>query len=254
MVLITSIRCRQKTTSKSSIARTAIISPSAFIEKLLLPPQSFTGSGLTYNVIPIFSGGNRVADLLEVTGFSTTASNSYTFESKVLNPSIVLGNKTSTVTNTASLFSNNTRIANAARGVSYISNIIEKSMIKRTSLSDPSSLVNTGKTTTKADGFNYEDKSVIYRIGVNASNFDFTSLVDSTEATLSPAIVTDSLPAGWVFDEIIPGSNFLIFSGTGVSGAVTASSTTPTTVSGLTTKKQYRDLRIYSLGTNAFSI
>lgn len=197
--------------------------------------NSFTGSGLTYNVIPIFSGGNRVADLLEVTGFSTTASNSYTFETKVLNPSIVLGNKTSTVTNTASLYSNSTRIASAASNASYTSNIIEKSMIRRTSLSVPSSLVNSGKTNTKADGFNYEDKSVIYRIGVNASNFDFTSLVDSTEATLSPAIVTDSLPAGWVFDEITPGSNFLIFSGTGVGGAVTASSTTPTTVSGLTT-------------------
>lgn len=198
-------------------------------------PGSFTGSGQTYNVIPILSGGNRVADLLEVTGFSTAALNSYSFETKIVNPAIVLGNKTSSVTNTATLFSNTTKIGSAARSVNYVSNVLEKSVIKRTSLSDPSSLVNSGKSTNKADGFNYEDKSVIYRIGVNASNFDFSSFVDSTEATLSPAVIKDALPSGWVFDEIVPGSNFLIFKGTGSGSAVTASSTTPVSVPGLTT-------------------
>jgi uncharacterized repeat protein (TIGR01451 family) len=51
---------------------------------------TFAGTGLTCTVHPITQGGKVVADLLEITGFSTTVPNTFTFESQVLNPAIFI--------------------------------------------------------------------------------------------------------------------------------------------------------------------
>lgn len=71
---------------------------------------NFVGAGLSIAVHPIEQDGEWVADLLEITGFSTIDLNTFTFDSQIVNPNIFAGNITTTVTNTASLFSANTRL------------------------------------------------------------------------------------------------------------------------------------------------
>jgi len=64
-------------------------------------------------------------------------------------------------------------------------------------------------------------------------------LTDATNAagqTLGTATLTDTLPDGWEFVDIVSGSKYLIFEGTGQSnGTVLATDTTPDTVAGLDT-------------------
>lgn len=195
---------------------------------------SLSGSGLNIVVHPIMQGGERVADLLEITGLSTTVPNSFTFDSLVVNPDVFAGNKTSQVWNTASLFSANVKLNMASNKVDYPSNMLAKELLKREAMSDPAAGVNN-KTTNADEGFDYVDKSVIFRLSVNADGMDLSNRTNALGQSLGTATVTDTLPDGWVFTEIAPGKDYLIFAGnTGSNKSVTASSTTPLdTVAGL---------------------
>lgn len=188
---------------------------------------SFSGAGLNLNVYPILQGGEQVADLLEITGLSTAAPNSFTFDSSVVNPNIFAGNKTSQVWNTASLFSANAKLNAASNKVDYPSRMLAKEMLKREAMSDPAAGVNN-KTTNTGEGFDYVDKSVIFRLSVNADGMDLSNMTDASGQKLGAATVADTLPDGWVFTEIVPGKDYLIFAGnTGSATSVAASSTTP---------------------------
>lgn len=196
--------------------------------------SSFEGDGLNITVYPIMQGDKQVADLLEITGFSTTKVNTFTFDAQVVNPDVFAGNKTSQVWNTASLFSANKKLNTASNKVDYPNNMLAKEMLKRESISDPAQGVNN-KTTNASDGFDYVDKSVIFRLSVNAGGMDLSNMTDASGQILGAATVTDTLPTGWEFTEIAPGKDYLIFAGnTGSTNSVTASSTSPLdTVTGL---------------------
>lgn len=194
---------------------------------------SFSGSGLGITVHPILQNGKRVADLLEITGLSAAAPNAFTFDTLVVNPDVFAGNKTSQVWNTAGLFSANAKLNAASNKVNYPSNMLAKEMLKREAISDPSAGVNN-KTTNAADGFDYVDKSVIFRLSVNADGMDLSHMTNASGQSLGAATVTDTLPAGWKFTEIAPGKDYLIFAGnTGGAKSVTASGTPLETVTGL---------------------
>lgn len=195
---------------------------------------NFSGS-YTVNVIPILQGTTQVADLLEITGLSTTALNTFSFDSQVVDPDIFAGNKTSTVRNTATLFSANTKLNTATGSVNYTNRMLVKGMLKREAMSDPAASVNAGLTSNAPDGFDYQDKSAIFRLNVNADGINLTDAINAAGQTLGTAILTDTLPEGWEFVDILPESNYLIFEGTGQSnGTVLATDTIPVVVAGLT--------------------
>ncbi|WP_090109702.1 DUF5979 domain-containing protein [Cohnella sp. OV330] len=202
--------------------------------------SSGTTTSGTLNVIPILDNGKRVADLIEVTGLSTAAANTIQFKTLIVNPDVYAGNTSKNVDNTASLFTNTTKLRDATGSVTYDSRTLAKELLKREALADPAAGVNSQRTTNAAEGFDYVDKSVIFRLSVNADGLDFnTAKVASNEATdvLGTATVTDTLPAGWEFADIVPGEQYLIFAGNTGSGSssVAAASTTPeASVSGLT--------------------
>jgi len=182
------------------------------------------GSDLSIAKTPIQNGGTTVADLLEITGFADDAPNQaeFTFQTQVVNPEIYAGNKTPRVYNTATLFSANAKLNAATAPVSYPSHMLAKEMLKRGS--DPTTTVGANnKTTNAADGFDYKDKSVIFRLSANADGMDLTNMpIDAQGTTLGNVTVTDTLPEGWVFDKI-DGKDFLIFEGSaGSDKSVTA--------------------------------
>ncbi|MBZ4665146.1 SpaA isopeptide-forming pilin-related protein [Mahella sp.] len=198
---------------------------------------NFSGSGTTaVNVIPIMQGTTQVADLLEITGLSTTVLNTLSFDSQVVDPNIFAGNKTSTVRNTATLFSANAKLNVATGNVNYTNRMLLKGMLKREAMSDPASGVNSGLTSNALEGFDYQDKSVIFRLNVNADGINLTNATNAVGQALGTATLTDTLPNGWEFADIVSGSKYLIFEGTGQSnGTVLATDTTPDTVTDLTT-------------------
>lgn len=194
---------------------------------------NFSGS-YPVNVIPIMQGTTQVADLLEITGLSTNVLNTFSFDSQVVDPNIFAGNKTSTVRNTATLFSANVKLNAATGSVNYTNRMLLKGMLKREAMSDPASGVNSSLTSNALEGFDYQDKSAIFRLNVNADGINLTDATNAAGQTLGSATLTDTLPDGWEFVDIVSGSKYLIFEGTGQSnGTVLATDTTPDTVAGL---------------------
>ncbi|NLO26665.1 MAG: hypothetical protein GX113_00560 [Actinobacteria bacterium] len=193
---------------------------------------SFDGSGLTLEVIAIMDGPTRVADLLVVTGFPTTGEGAanwtnFTFETLVLDPDIFAGNSSESVTNTATLFSGTTYLSAVTGTVTYSSNVLAKEMLVRGYGSDPAAGVND-YTSSPNLGFDYIDKSVIFRLGVNADGMDLTNMwIDSSGSKLGPVILTDTLPDGWEFVEIVTGSMYQVFKGTQSGDTVDASGSPP---------------------------
>ncbi|NLA27097.1 MAG: hypothetical protein GX878_06835, partial [Firmicutes bacterium] len=173
--------------------------------------NTFDGTPLILKVHPITLEGKRVADLLEITGFDKDKA-SFTFQSRITNPDIFAGNKSSTMVNTAALFSGSTRLNMASGSVTFVSKTLAKEMLKRGHLDDPAAGVND-YTTSAGEGFDYKDKSVIFRLSINADGVDFTGMEDAAGNILGKATVTDTLPAGWEFVDIVSGSAYLIFKG-----------------------------------------
>ena len=183
------------------------------------------GSALSIAKTPIQNGGTTVADLLEITGFADNAPNkaAFTFQTQVVNPEIYAGNGTNTVYNTATLFSLNAKLNAATAYVDYPSHMLAKELLQRRADPTKAEDVNGKKTTDAAKGFDYVDKSVIFRLSVNADGMDLTNMpVDAQGTKLGNVTVTDTLPEGWGFDQI-DGKDFLIFAGsTGSNKSVTA--------------------------------
>lgn len=198
---------------------------------------TFTGSGLHVTVLPVIQEGIRVGDLLEVTGFITGAGASkstFTYDSQVMDPKIFATNQWTTIYNTATLFSGTAKLNESTDGAGYNSKMLLKEMLKREAISDPAAGVNDG-TRNASDGFDYKDKSVIFRLNVNANGLNLSQKQDWSGDAMGSATVTDTLPEGWTFDKIDGTREYLIFEGTGNSdGSVTASGTPLETVSGLT--------------------
>lgn len=199
--------------------------------------DTFTGAGLNLTVLPIIQEGKRVGDLLEVTGFITgagAASSTFTYDSQVLDPKIFATNQSTTINNTATLFGGTAKLNESTAGPDYNSKMLLKEMLKREAISDPAAGVNK-RTQNASEGFDYKDKSVIFRLNVNANNLNLTQMKNWSGDAMGAATVTDTLPEGWVFDKIDDTNHYLIFKGTGnLDGSVTATGSALETVSGLT--------------------
>lgn len=196
-----------------------------------------TGSGFC-TIIPIMQGVTRVADLLEITGLTTSVINTFYFDSQVLNPNIFAGNRNdASVLNTAILFKDTTRLNVATSTVNYTTNMLLKEMLKREVIPNPAAGVNSSRAST-SEGFDYTSKSAIFRLSVNADGIDLTNTTNASFQMLGTATLTDTLPTGWEFEDISLGSKYLIFEGykgTGTPATVVATGAALSSVVGLTT-------------------
>lgn len=123
----------------------------------------------------------------------------------------------------------------STKQLDYDSKILSKDLLKREAIADPAAGVNSQFTTNASAAFDYVDKSVIYRISVNADDLDVSG-VSNGVTTLGAITLTDTLPEGWEFVEIVSGSNYLAFEGSAsTSKVVNAIDTTADSVTGLST-------------------
>ncbi|HBR02159.1 MAG TPA: hypothetical protein DD738_06085, partial [Ruminiclostridium sp.] len=175
--------------------------------------------GITVTNIPIYKDGKHVADLLEITGFPTNQTSTITFETIVTNPNIFAGNGSETVSNTATMFSGTKNLQPAEGTVDYQSDMLRKGMLKRTTYNEQGEpaksveqRINDDATTDAALGYDYIDKSVVYRLVINGDGLDMTYNEDkTTKQEKRKTIVTDTLPKGWEFREFDPNQKYLIF-------------------------------------------
>lgn len=196
---------------------------------------SVGGLGITVHTLE--KNGIPVADLLVVaksdgTGIDNTNQNSFTYKSIVTNPQFYAANYTFTINNTASLFSSNVEISHATALQKCRSDMLHKDMLPvgftDNDVTDFAKL--NGKAAAKEKAFNYLDKSIYFRIHVNANRLtDATNDITTVHGEkLGNLLVADTLPEGWQFQPI-NGKDFLLFEGTqsSTAGLVTAVKAVP---------------------------
>lgn len=199
---------------------------------------SFVGSGLKPTVYTIENAsGVAIADLLVVTesndnGIDVSGgTRTFTFNSVVTDPAVYAANTTSgsriNINNTATLFSANEKLNARQATVATNSEMMLKEALTVSDAADPHA--NRNKASANAsNSFNYVDKSVVFRLLINKndlSNLTNDLTMDSTQ-TFGKVTVTDQLPTGWEFVEIVPGKNFLMYQGDrSGAGVITAQET-----------------------------
>ncbi|MFT4105107.1 MAG: DUF5979 domain-containing protein [Lacrimispora sp.] len=198
-------------------------------------PDSVThnaDSSFTLTKVTLTKGTESVADLLIFTGLnnpgSTNGQTQIKFDAKVTNPDFFAANKSKDLYNTASLISDisgDYKVINTDTGtVPYSSQLLDKEMLTRGADAKSSTDVNTKKTSALNAGFDYVDKSVIYRLSVNANGLDWTSLKNEKDELLGAVTIIDSLPPGWEFVPFDGNNQYYIFEGT--KGSITSVSAT----------------------------
>ncbi len=171
---------------------------------------SLTNSAISVVVHPLYIGGTQVGELLEFGGLSTVSTNSFSFKTLVTNPDIYAGNRSVNVYNTASLFSGNTRLNATTGRVTYNGSVLAKRLINfnyQTNLTQGLSHV----TSNGALGFNYLDKTVVYYLDVNRNSMDLTNMANANNSLLGDIKVSDVLPQGWSFVELVSGQMFQLY-------------------------------------------
>ncbi len=178
----------------------------------------YKDSWLSVQVYPLYQGTEQIADLIEATGLSTTDLNTFVFTSQIVNPNLFAGNAKNDVYNTATLFSGTTKLNEATASAEYNGMVLKKSMLDRNAAAAPLDGANANSVTTDlAEGFNYVDKSVVFRLNVNVNGMNFSNATDENGVKPGRVTITDTLPAGWQFAEVTPGKTYALLQGIGVT-------------------------------------
>lgn len=176
--------------------------------------NSFVGNGLNIKVYPIMQNNQRVADFVEVKGFSNQLSESFNLKSKIVAPEILLANLNdgNHVKNSAVLYSDKKKINQATTEINAPLHLVYKEMLKPDAVASPNPKEKVGdKSSDPSVGFNNKEKAVIYRITVNSDNAHLNERELSNGLKMGDITVTDELPDGWEFIDIKSGQKFLIF-------------------------------------------
>lgn len=202
-----------------------------YVAGTFTPVSGVTGASI--NVIAITQGGNPIADLLEIT-IPNTGISEFKFQTQVLDPAIFAANTSVNAHNTATLVRFNTegtaiRMADASASVPFDSSVLAKDMLHRDEAAKTYDAINSNHSTTNAaEGFNYQEKAVIFRLRVNSDSLNWPNILNGQGQPLGNVTVTDTLPAGWEFLPFSNGANYLVYEVSGGSGSG------PVTVTGLT--------------------
>lgn len=172
------------------------------------------------------SDGNAVADLL-IIDVEDNSKHSFKFKTKITDPKIYAANTGSnyTIPNTANLHfkvGGVDKAFDANGNASYVSNTITKGSLSRTWTSP----ANNG---TSNNSFDYEDKSVVYKLLVNKNNMNLTGAIGDGGQGLSNISLKDTLPLGWEFKDIDSSNEFLLYKADG-SGNHVGEAIDPTSI------------------------
>lgn len=196
--------------------------------------SSFVGTDLAAVIEPVTVNGERVGDLLVVSGFDTAKAYPFTFKTQVLDPNIFAANADKKVYNTASLYYDGKHLDDGDANTTYTSNVLSKQVLK----ADGSAVGD------KTNGFNHADKTAVFRLNINTEGFDLTGAEISGDGSkkLGNVTVTDTLPTGWSFVDIASGVQYELYTKAGVKVTdVTAILETPV-ISGINATFVFKNL------------
>ncbi|HIW22014.1 MAG TPA: hypothetical protein H9887_08370 [Candidatus Dorea intestinavium] len=156
--------------------------------------------GLTVDVKKVTQNGKEVGDLLIVSGFDADKAYPYTFKTQVLDPNIFAGNKNQEVQNTATLFYGDEYLHNATGKTNYERKVLSKEIMNAAG----NGIGNAG------NGFNYEDRTAVFRLNVNEDQVDLTGadIYNGGFTTMGEITVVDTLPEGWSFVDLAEGVKY----------------------------------------------
>lgn len=157
------------------------------------------------------SGGNVIADLIIITesgnGIDVSTENKFfQFYSQVTDPNIYASNNSVNVYNRATLFSGDTELNSSRRRYNYSSDMLKKDMLTRIAAEDIPNNVDSSSSGISG-AFNYIDKTVVFRLNINGNNLDSTD----HDTMLEDIQLTDTLPDGWEFIDIVDGSKYQVY-------------------------------------------
>ena len=164
--------------------------------------NTWTSNGLTYTIEPVTIDGARIGDLLVVTGFDNTKAYTFNFKSQVLDPNVFAANTGKSVSNTAFLYYGEAYLDNGTASTTYTSSILSKNVLA----------AETSNIGDNTNGFNYSDKTAVFRLNINTEGYDLTGAdTDTDDGKLGKVTVTDSLPAGWSFISLDSGEPYELY-------------------------------------------
>ena len=192
---------------------------------------SVTPANLSHKTYKIYRKDTNkyIGDLVEVWGFDKTIDNKFSIKSRLITP-LLLTKYSEASYNKAYLVHDNKIIDNAPYWVAFRSRMLEKQALtvdtakKLAANNYDYNIVNENVYDTSAKkaldnketAYNRADRSIIYRISVNAANIhDISEYIGDT-------VIKDSLPDGWEFVEIKDSKKYLVYEGESFSGNVYA--------------------------------
>ncbi|MEK5639866.1 DUF7601 domain-containing protein [Paenibacillus sp. FSL R5-0378] len=202
-------------------------------------------NGLTGEVIPLTVNGERVADLIKVTGYKGTVPGSVSFEAVTTNPDNLFrqDNAGNTWGNRGLLFDGDNYVSRAEANTSNFVRMLNKEMLyantvgvegvtadwnrnysgqwsdsiwKRTPVAnDPNWYTDNSRPDNYIlAGYDRKDRTVTFRLAVNMPGFNTEEMAkDGGTRVASDINLVDTLPEGWEFVDYAPGEAFRLYKG-----------------------------------------
>ncbi|AWB47104.1 LPS biosynthesis protein [Paenibacillus sp. CAA11] len=202
-------------------------------------------NGLTGEVIPLTVNGERVADLIKVTGYKGDVSGSVSFEAVTTNPDNLFrqDNVGNTWSNRGLLFDGDDYMSRAEANTSNFVRMLNKEMLyantaglegvaadwnrnysgqwsdsiwKRTPVAnDPNWYTDNSRPDNYIlAGYDRKDQTVTFRLAVNMPGFNTEEMAkDGGTRVASDIKLVDTLPEGWEFVDYAPGEAYRLYKG-----------------------------------------
>ncbi|WP_436449145.1 DUF7601 domain-containing protein [Paenibacillus sp. BT-177] len=202
-------------------------------------------NGLNGEVIPLTVNGERVADLIKVTGYKGDVPGSVSFESVTTNPDNLFrqDNAGNTWSNRGLLFDGDDYVSRAEANTSNLVRMLNKEMLyantaglegvaadwnrnysgqwsdsiwKRTPVaSDPNWYMDNSRPDNYVlAGYDRKDRTVTFRLAVNMPGFNTEEMAkDGGTRVASDIKLVDVLPEGWEFVDYAPGEAYRLYKG-----------------------------------------
>ncbi|MFD1176474.1 carboxypeptidase regulatory-like domain-containing protein [Paenibacillus puldeungensis] len=202
-------------------------------------------NGLTGEVIPLTVNGDRVADLIKVTGYKGDVPGSVSFETVTTNPDNLFrqDNAGNTWSNRGLLFDGDNYMSRAEANTSNFVRMLNKEMLyantaglegvaadwnrnysgqwsdsiwKRTPLAnDPNWYTDNSRPDNYIlAGYDRKDQTVTFRLAVNMPGFNTEEMAkDGGTRVASDIKLVDTLPKGWEFVDYAPGEAYRLYKG-----------------------------------------
>ncbi|MCF2716613.1 LPS biosynthesis protein [Paenibacillus sp. UKAQ_18] len=202
-------------------------------------------NGLNGEVIPLTANGERVADLIKVTGYKGDVPRSVSFESVTTNPDNLFrqDNAANTWSNRGLLFDGDDYVSRAEANTSNLVRMLNKEMLyantaglegvaadwnrnysgqwsdsvwKRTPVAnDPNWYMDNSRPDNYIlAGYDRKDRTATFRLAVNMPGFNTEEMAkDGGTRVASDIKLVDVLPEGWEFVDYAPGEAYRLYKG-----------------------------------------